>query len=377
MIYLDYSATTPVSYDVLDSYNKATREFIGNANSIHSLGLKSRNLIDSATEQIADLFKVLPSEIIYTSGATEANNLALIGIMQKYKSRGNHIIVSKLEHPSIYAICDYLETLGFKVSYVNNNEEGLIDFEDLRRKIRPETILVSICGVNSETGVRQPLKTIRQIIKKENVLTLFHSDLTQAIGKVSVNLHDVDLASMSGHKLFGPKGIGILYKNEKIEVEPIIHGSSNHESIRPGTPALPLIVSLAKALRIALVDLDKKEMYVKRLNDKIVDELSNFSDIKINRTKYSIPHILNISLMNIKGETFVHAMEAHNIYISSNTACSSGALSTSVMALYNDTKRATSTIRISIASITTNEEINNFIDAFKVEYNKLNELNRN
>ena len=374
MVYLDYSATTPVSYDVLDSYNKATREFIGNPNSIHSLGMKSRDLINSATNQIADLFKVLPSEIIYTSGATEANNLALIGIMQRYKSRGNHIIVSKLEHPSIYAICDYLESLGFRISYVNNNEEGLIDFEDLRRKIRPETILVSICGVNSETGVRQPLKTIRQIIKKENVLTLLHSDLTQAIGKVSVNLHDVDLASFSGHKIFGPKGIGVLYKSDKLELEPLIHGSSNHEAIRPGTPALPLIVSLAKALRISLVDLDKKEMYVKRLNDKIVEELSAFSDVKINRTKYSIPHILNISLGNIKGETFVHAMEKYNIYISSNTACSSGNLSTSVMAIYNDTKRAMSTIRISISSITTNDEINKFIEAFRDEYSKLNQL---
>ncbi len=377
MIYLDYSATTPVSYDVLDSYNKATREFIGNPNSIHSLGKKSRDLIDSATSQIADIFKILPSEIIYTSGATEANNLALIGIMNKYKSRGNHLIVSKLEHPSVYAICNYLETQGFKVSYVNNDEEGLIDFDDLRKKIRPETILVSICGVNSETGVRQPLKTIRQIIKKENVLTLFHSDLTQAIGKVSVNLHDVDLASFSAHKVFGPKGIGILYKSDKLELMPLIHGSSNHEGIRPGTPALPLIVAMAKALRIGLVDLDKKEMYVKRLNDKIVDELSTYSDIKINRTKYSIPHILNISLGNIKGETFVHAMEKHNIYISSNTACSSGNLSTSVMALYNDAKRAMSTIRISIASITTNDEVNKFLEAFKEEYNKLNELNKN
>ena len=374
MIYLDYSATTPVSYDVLDSYNKATREFIGNANSIHSLGMKSRDLITSATKQIADIFKVLPSEIIYTSGATESNNLALIGIMEKYKSRGNHIIVSKLEHPSIYAICDYLETQGFKVSYVNNNEEGLIDFDDLRKKIRPETIMVSICGVNSETGVRQPLKTIRQIIKKENILTLLHSDLTQAVGKVSVNLHDVDLASLSAHKLFGPKGIGILYKSDKLELMPLIHGSSNHDNIRPGTPALPLIVAMAKALRIGLVDLDKKEMYVKRLNDKIVEELSIYPDIKFNRTKYSIPHILNISLGSIKGETFVHAMEKHNIYISSNTACSSGNLSTSVMALYNDTKRAMSTIRISIASITTNDEINKFIEAFKEEYSKLSEL---
>lgn len=372
MIYLDYSATTPVSYDVLESYNRATRDYVGNANSIHALGMKSRALLNSATHQIAEIFNIQDNEIIYTSGATESNNLALIGIANKYKSRGNHIIISKLEHPSIYEIASYLETQGFKISYVNNTEEGLIDFDDLRKKIRPETILVSICGVNSETGARQPLKTIRQIIKKENLLTLFHSDLTQAVGKVSVNLHDVDLASMSAHKIFGPKGIGILYKADKIELVPLIHGSSKGNNVRPGTPALPLIVALSKALRIALTDLEKKEMYVKRLNDKIIDDLSNYEGIKINQSKYSIPYILNISLMNIKPETFIHAMEEHEVYLSTNTACSSGDLSTSVMAMYNDAKRAVSTIRISLASITTNDEINKFLKYFHEEYDRLN-----
>ena len=375
MIYLDYSATTPVSYDVLESYNKATRDYIGNVNSIHSLGMKSRALLNSATHQIAELFDCLEDEIIYTSGATESNNMALIGVMQRYKSRGNHLIVSKLEHPSIYAICDYLTTLGYEVSYVNNNPDGLIDFEDLRKKIRPTTILVSICGVNSETGVRQPLKTIRQIIKKENVLTIFHSDLTQAIGKVSVNMHDVDLASMSGHKIFGPKGIGLLYKSKSVDLIPLIHGSGKTNTLRPGTPALPLIVALSKALRIALTDLDKKEVYIKRLNDKLVEELSLYDGIKLNRTKYSIPHILNISLMNIKPETFVHALEEHEIYVSTNTACSSGELSTSVMAIYNDKQRATTTIRISLASITTNEEISKFISYFNQAYNELSSIN--
>ena len=375
MIYLDYSATTPVSYDVLESYNKATRDYIGNVNSIHSLGMKSRALLNSATHQIADIFNVLDSEIIYTSGATESNNLAVIGVARKYKSRGNHIILSKLEHPSMYEIASYLEKEGFEISYVDNNDEGLIDFEDLRKKIRPETILVSICGINSETGVRQPLKTIRQIIKKENLLTLLHSDLTQGVGKVSVNLHDVDLASMSGHKIFGPKGIGILYKSDKVEIDPIIVGSSKSGSVRPGTPALPLIVAISKALRISTLDLDKKEIYVKRLNDKIVEELSIYPEIKINRTKYSIPHILNISLMNIKPETFIHAMEEHEIYISTNTACSTNSLSTSVMAIYNDTKRAMTTIRISISSITTNEEINKFIECFHEEYSNMLKVN--
>lgn len=374
MIYLDYSATTPVSYDVLESYNKATRDYIGNANSIHSLGVKSKALLNSATKQIAELLNIKESEVIYTSGATESNNMALIGAMLQYKNRGNHLIVSKLEHPSIYAICNYLETLGFQVSYVNNDTDGLIDFEDLKKKIRPETILVSICGVNSETGVRQPLKTIRQIIKKENHNTIFHSDLTQAFGKVSINLFDVDMASMSGHKIFGPKGIGLLYKNSKVSLIPIIHGSTRYNNLRPGTPPLPLIVALSKAMRLALNDLDCKEAFVKRLNDKIVNDISHYKDIKINQTKYSIPHILNISLMNIKPESFVHAMEEHEVYISTNTACSSGDLSTSVMAIYNDKARATTTIRISLSSITTLDEVNKFLTFFHGEYQKFIKL---
>lgn len=374
MIYLDYSATTPVSYDVLESYNKATRDYIGNANSIHSLGVKSKALLNSATKQIAELLNIKESEVIYTSGATESNNMALIGAMLQYKNRGNHLIVSKLEHPSIYAICNYLETLGFQVSYVNNDTDGLIDFEDLKKKIRSETILVSICGVNSETGVRQPLKTIRQIIKKENPNTIFHSDLTQAFGKVSINLFDVDMASMSGHKIFGPKGIGLLYKNSKVSLIPIIHGSTRYNNLRPGTPPLPLIVALSKAMRLALNDLDRKEAFVKRLNDKIVNDISHYKDIKINQTKYSIPHILNISLMNIKPESFVHAMEEHEVYISTNTACSSGDLSTSVMAIYNDKARATTTIRISLSSITTLDEVNKFLTFFHGEYQKFIKL---
>lgn len=375
MIYLDYSATTPVSYDVLESYNRTTRDYIGNPNSIHALGQEARSLLNSATKQIAELFGVQEGEIIYTSGATESNNLALIGLANKYRTRGNHIILSKLEHPSMYEIANYLEKQGFKISYINNDKEGLIDFDDLRNKIKPETILVSVCGVNSETGVRQPLKTIRQIIKKENLLTFFHSDLTQAIGKVAVNLHDVDLASMSAHKVYGPKGIGLLYKNEKIELEPIIYGSGKGNIVRPGTPALPLIVAFSKALRVSLNDLEKKEMYIKRLNDKIIEHLSRYEDVQINKTKYSIPHILNISLKNIKPETFIHAMEEHEVYLSTNTACASGELSTSVMAIYNDPKRAVSTIRISLASMTTNDEVNKFLMYFDEEFNKLNNMN--
>lgn len=374
MIYLDYSATTPIMYDVLDSYNKASRDYMGNVNSLHGLGVKSRALLTSATKQICEIFSILEKELIFTSGATESNNTALKGVALAYKNRGNHIVVSKLEHPSIYKICDFLKTFGYKISFVNNDNEGLIDFEDLKNKITPETILVSICAVNSEVGVRQPLKTIRQIIKKENPDTIFHSDMTQAIGKIPVNLHDVDLASMSSHKIFGPKGIGFLYKNDKVRLEPLIHGTSKSNELRAGTIPLPLIVAFSKALRIATSDNEKKESLVKKLNDKICDNLLKYPDIKINKTKFSIPHILNISLMNIKSETFLHALEEFEVYISSNTACSSLEISTAVMAIYNDKRRAATTLRISISNITTNEEINSFLNAFDQVYKKLIEV---
>lgn len=370
MIYLDYSATTPVSYEVLDTISKVTKEFIGNANSLHALGVKSANLLESATKQIADIYGISTNEIIYTSGATEANNMALIGVAMANHKKGKHIIVSKLEHPSIYAICNYLKSIGFEISYVNNDKEGLIDFEDLKNKIREDTILVSICAVNSETGVRQPLKMIRQIIKKENIATIFHSDITQAVGKVSINFHDIDLASMSAHKIFGPKGIGFLYKSNMIKITPIIYGSGKFNELKPGTPPLPLIAALSKAIRLANTDLEKRERFVNLLNMKIVNFLEKYPEIKINKTKYSIPQILNISIMNIMPETFLHMLDKHEVYLSTNTACSSGEISNSIMAIYDDSKRAKHTLRISLSYVTTTDEINKFLEIFKEEYEK-------
>ena len=375
MIYLDYSATTPISYDVLDSYDKASKEFIGNPNSLHGLGIKSKELISSATKQISELLGTSEQEIIYTSGATESNNMALIGVALARKKMGNHIIVSKLEHPSIYKICDYLKELGFLISYVDNDSDGLVNFEDLKNKIRAETILVSICAVNSELGIREPLKMIRQIIKKENPNIIFHSDMTQALGKIPVIVKDVDLASFSLHKIYGPKGIGLLYKSNLVKLVPIIHGSSKDNELRAGTPAVALIAAAAKAIRLGIQDLDRKETFIKKLNEKIVEDFNNYDGITINSTKYSIPHILNVSLKGIKPETFVHAMEEYEIYLGTNTACSSGDVSPTIMALYDDKERAISTIRISLSYLTTTEEINRFLNCFSIVYKKLGSLN--
>ena len=372
MIYLDYSATTPIYIDVLDSYNKASKDYIGNVNSIHSLGIKSKELLNSAIEQMCDLLKIESEELILTSGATEANNFAFKGILEHYAKDKKNIIVSKLEHPSIYKICAFLETKGYTITYVNNDKNGVIDFEDLRKKIKKDTFLVSICAVNSEMGIRQPLKTLRQVIKKMNANILFHSDITQALGKVNINLHDVDLASASAHKIYGPKGIGFLYKDKKIHFEPLIHGSSkDFNPFNPGTPALPLIVAFSKALRIALTNMDQKESFISKLNEKIVLKLNKYNNLKINKTSYCIPHILNISLMDIKSETFIHALEEENIYVSTLTACSKGELSPTILSVYDDKKRARTTIRISLSHMTTLDEVNYFLDCFDEKYKSL------
>ncbi len=373
MIYLDYSATTPVDIDVFDTLSKVTKNYIGNPNSMHSLGQKSMELLESATKQIADIFGVSSNEIVYTGGSTESNNMAIIGAALANHKKGKHIIVSKLEHPSIYVICDYLKSIGFEISYVKNDSDGLIDFDDLKKLIREDTILVSISAVNSEIGIRQPLKMIRQIIKKENIGTVFHSDMTQAIGKVSVNMRDTDLASVSGQKIFGPKGIGFLYKSSMIKLTPLLYGSTK-ENINPGTPPLPLIAALSKAVRLANENLEKKERFVTLLNEKIVNTLSKYPNILFNKTKYSIPHILNISIMDVMPEVMVHALANHEIYVSSNTACSSGEVSNAVLAVYNDLNRAKHTIRISLSHVTTTEEINRFLEVFKEEYEKLSKL---
>ena len=370
MTYLDYSATTPMSLDAIDSFTKVAKEYIVEIYSNNLMGEKAKKLLDDTTKEISDMFNIMDKEIIYTSGATEANNMALIGASLASHKKGKHIIVSKLEHPSIYEICNYLESIGFEISYVNNDEEGLIIFDDLKRLIREDTILVSISAVNYETGVRQPLKMLRQIIKKENEHTLLHSDLSQAIGKTSVSFRDIDLGSVSAHKIYGPKGIGFLYKNNSVKIAPLLYGNKKN-NYKPGMPPLPLIVSMKEAIKASVKDIDKRERYVNLLNDRIISKLSKIDGIKINKTKYTIPHILNISFDNILAETISKSLSNKEIYVSTNL---NNEISSSVMAIYNDLQRSKSTMRISLSHLTTVLEINRFLEIFEVEYNSLKNL---
>lgn len=374
MVYLDYSATTPVNKEVLESFNKASLDFFGNPNSLHKLGMQSKKLIDDATEQISSILNVKPSEIIYTSGSSESNNLAIKGIALKYKNRGKHIITSPLEHSSIYGPLNFLTENGFEVDFVKLNSNGLVDLENLKELIREDTILVSIASVNSEIGLLQPIEEIANIVK-EYPKCFFHVDMTQSIGKVDIPLTNIDLMSFSAHKIYGLKGIGCLIKKEKVLLEPIIHGGKSTTVFRSGTPATPLIVSISKALRLEHTSLDEKYKNVLEKRNYLKERLEKYENVYINSNDYSIPYVLNFSVIGVKPETMLHALEMDDIYISTQSACSSKTtLSKAVLALTHDEKRASSSIRISISYLTTKEEIDYFVECFSKCYDELEVL---
>ncbi len=362
MIYLDYSATTPVREEVIETYSRVCREFIGNPNSLHKLGVEAKKLIDASTGQIANILGVKSSEIIYTSGSSEANNMAIKGVCNKYSNRGKHIITTELEHSSIIAPLSYLQSKGFEVDFVKLDTNGLVDLEDLDRLMRDDTLLVTIASVNSEVGVRQDLKAISEIVRKNNK-TIFHSDVTQSIGKEKVDFSLLDLASISCQKFYGMKGIGCLVKRENLIIEPLIHGGKSTTIFRSGTPATPLIVSMAKALRLVYEEFENKNKRVIEVHDYLLERLKSL-DIFINSNEYCLPHIVNVSLKNIKSEVMLHALEAKDIYISTQTACSTGNYSKAVYAVTNDTEKASRSLRISLSYLTTREEIDNFVEEF-------------
>ncbi len=371
MIYLDYSATTPVDERVLESYLKVTRDYVGNANSIHTLGSKSKELLIQATNQIADILNCHPKEIVFTSGASESNTTAIKQTAIKFSNRGRHIITSKLEHKSVLEVMGYLSNIGFEIDFVNLKENGQIDLHHLEELIRPDTIMVSICCVNSETGFKQPLKTIRQVINKKNPNIIFHSDLTQALGKTRFYLSDLDLASFSSHKIYAPKGVGILYKRRDLNIDPLIYGTTENCPFRGGTPALPLVVSFSKAMRLANDKLDTNIKKCEKLKEELIKGLSKYP-IQINSNELCVPQIVNFSLIKIKSETFVHALEKHEIYVSTTTACSSLEESTVLKAIAKGDKSiSTTSIRVSISHQTTMSEIHEFLEAFDKVWNEL------
>lgn len=365
MIYLDYAANTPVDDAVLNEFVFATKKYSANPNSSHPLGKEAKIRIDEASEVIANYFNCKKESVIYTSGSSESNNLVIKGIAEIRKNIGNKIIISALEHSSVVAPCNYLANLGYDVSIIPLDKDGLVDLNVLKKELDENTILVSIATVDSELGTIQPIKEIANIVKNfPNCV--FHTDATQAIGKVKIDYNDVDFITFAPHKFYGLNGFGVLINRNNTKITPLIHGGKSTTIYRAGTPVTGNVIALEKALTIAIDKLDDRYNYIKKLNNKLRNELSKINCIHINSPLNTIPNTINISLINKDTKSILKKLEENEIYLSTTTACSlDSSPSKSVLAITNDEDLAKNTIRISISHLTKEEEIDKFIEIFK------------
>lgn len=368
MIYLDYAANTPIEKEVLDTYYQATMHYFANPNLNHSLGLQAKDIIDQITKKIAEQLHVLPEEIIYTSGASEANNLAIKGILERYKHRGKHILISPLEHNSILSSLTKMQELGFVVEMLPLKKNGQVDVAQIKSLLKEDTILVSVCSVDSELGIRQPIEEIGKVLK-DYKYCFFHSDASQAIGKVAIDYQNVDLVTVAPHKFYGMLGTGILIKKKNVGLKTQIDGGKSTTVFRSGTPGLAHIVSIEKALEIAFSKQQERIEYVKKLNHKIVDKLKEYSQVLLNHTECSLPHVINISLKGIKATKFAELLDHQGVCISTKTSCCPVETpSKMIYALYHDRGRALSSFRISLSHLTTEKEIDEFLAIFSQCY---------
>lgn len=372
MIYLDYAADTPVRDEVLEAFNEASRTYFANPNANHKLGKIVKTCLEETTNEIAELLKVKPQEIIYTSGATESNNLALKGIAEQYSRKGKHIITTYLEHSSVTGPISYLQGKGFEVDFVDILPDGRIDLNHLKELLRKDTLLVSIAYVDSELGIKQDIEEIAQLLS-DYPNCFFHVDATQAVGKVPVHIENVDLVTFTAHKLYGLHGVGALIKKEKIFLTPVIHGGLSTTAFRSGTPTAALIVSMKKALVLAMEEMEVSYAHAERFNKIIREELKKYANVEINSSEKAVPYILNLSLKGMKASEFQAKLEEQGIYVSTKSACTTpNTPSRPVLALTKDRKRAMSTLRISLSHLTTEEEIQSFLTSFNTCYEQLN-----
>lgn len=370
MIYLDYAANTPIDKEVIEYFTKESMKYIANPNSSHQLGREAKDRMDEITENIAQMLSVKSSEIIYTSGASEANNLALKGLARVNRHNGKHIISTFLEHSSVSGTLSYLQEQGYEIDLVNVTPDGHIDISHLKELLRKDTILVSICYVDSELGVVQPIEEIAGILK-DYPNCFFHSDATQAVGKIPISIDNIDCITFTPHKFFGLNGCGVLVKKDHVILEPLIHGGSSTTLYRSGTPVLGQAASIEKALELAITNLDDRYDYVRKLNDKLKKELLSYEKVRINSTKYSIPHILNLSVRGVKATEFTKALEQEGVCVSIKSACSVvNTPSRPVFAVTKDRKNALASWRISLSHMTKEEEIEQFLKAFSICYDK-------
>ncbi|MCH5583908.1 cysteine desulfurase [Shimazuella sp. AN120528] len=359
MHYLDNSATTKPFKEVIELMGRVMEHTYANPASLHGLGFKAEKIVENARHLIAKELNAIPSEIVFTSGGTEANNLAIQGVAKAYQNRGRHIITTKIEHDSVYEVFRDLEKQGYSVTYLSVNESGEISLEELQASLTDKTILVSIMHVNNETGSIQSLEEIGQLLSSFPKL-FFHVDAVQSFAKlpIDVNKMKIDLLSLSAHKFHGPKGIGALYLKKNKLIQPLLIGGGQEQGFRSGTLAVPLIVGMGKALEIASNNRDVFYQQAKYWKKDLLFVLSNLNGIVLNGAK-GVPYILNFSCPGIKSEVLVRALEEKRLYVSSKSACSSKKETPSRVLLAMGKKRteAISGIRISMGMLTTLQDI--------------------
>ena len=359
-VYLDHSATTPVRPEVAEVMAKYLTQYFGNPSSIHSFGRVGKKALEEAREQVARLIGARPEEIVFTSGGTEADNLAIIGTALANRKKGNHVIISSIEHHAVLDSGKYLEKLGFEVSYLPVDRDGLVRMEDVESALKPDTILISVMHVNNEVGTIQPIEEIGKLAKDRGVI--FHSDAVQSVGKipVDVNAFKVDLLSASAHKIYGPKGVGCLYIRKGTKIEPRLFGGGQERKRRPGTENLPGIVGFGKAAELALLELDQEQNLV-YLRDKLIKGImERIPHVQLNgHPTKRVPGNVNVSIRYVEGESLLLNLDMKGIAASSGSACTSGSLDPShvLLAMGLSHEIAHGSLRMTLGRDNTEEDI--------------------
>lgn len=370
-VYLDNSATTRVLPEVVELMKRVMLEDYGNPSSMHNKGVLAERYIKTAREQIAKVLKVTEKEILFTSGGTESDNLALIGCAMANKRAGMHLITTQIEHPAILQTMRYLEEQGFKVTYLPVDRNGIVRPEDLQRSLQRDTILVSIMHTNNEIGAVQPIAELGAIIKRFNPRILFHVDAVQGFGKYRIwpKKMNIDLLSASGHKIHGPKGVGFLYVGEKVKIHPIIFGGGQQKGMRSGTDNVPGIAGLGLATEKLYLDLENDREGLYRIREHFVQGISEIPDLRVNGKpgRDIAPHVVSVSVRGVRSEVLLHALEDKGIYVSAGSACASNHPQTSetLKAIGVEKALLDSTIRFSFSIFTTIEEIEYTLQALE------------
>lgn len=377
-VYLDYSATTPVKEEVLKEMIPYFTEKFGNPSSLYDKGLEAKAAVDHAREQLADLINADPKEIYFTAGGTEADNWSLMGVADKLKDKGNHIITTKIEHHAILHSCEFLEKHGYEVTYLGIDKNGRISLAELENAITDKTILISVMMVNNEIGTVQPIKEIGKIAKAHKII--FHTDAVQALGNVPIDVKDmgIDLMSMSSHKIYGPKGEGALFMRKGLRISNYIHGGAQENSKRAGTENLTGIVGFGKAAELARVNFDKHVQHCSELRNYLVDRiLKEIPDTQLNGTMEGRhPGNANITFKFIEGESILLLLNQFGISVSTGSACSSKSLKPShvLVALGVPVEMIHGTVRFTVGDFTTKEDIDYVIEKLKIIVEKLRAL---